>query len=61
MKEYTFTYKRAAYHTLTVKTTQDEEKAWKLAERKIQDYDWSNEEFETEVVDFRELNPNRLY
>ena len=58
MKTYSFTYKRDAYHTITVQTTQDEEHAWRLADKRMQDHDWSNEDFNTEVVDFRELTPN---
>jgi len=58
LKNYAFTMKHDAFRTFLVQTTQDERHAWELAKRMMENHDWSNEDFETEIIGFKEMNPN---
>jgi hypothetical protein len=58
LKNYAFTMKHDAFRTFLVQTTQDERHAWGLAKEKMENHDWSNEDFDTEIIAFKEMNPN---
>ena len=60
-KHYAFTMKRDAFRTFIVQSTEGEEHAWKLAQQKMENHDWDNEDFDTEIIAFKELNPNKEF
>ena len=61
MKNYAFTMKRDAYRMFLVQTNQGEKHAWQLAMQKMNEHDWDSEDFDNEIISFKEINQNKEF
>jgi hypothetical protein len=53
--------KRDAYRIFLVQTNQGEKHAWQLAIQKMNEHDWDSEDFDNEIISFKEINPNKEF